>query len=287
MRVAALQLEVADGDVDATLIRAGRLADQAVGDGARLLALPEVFATGWAATPRCALNAAPAALAFMAETARRHRCWVVGGIAEEGRDRPLNTCVVIDPDGNEAARYRKIHLFSLTGEEQRYAAGDRLLTFDLEGLRVTPLVCYDLRFPELFRATAADTDLYVVIANWPARRGHPWRTLLQARAMDGQAWVLGVNRVGVDGQGNEHDGSSMIVDPTGDPVASLSGRSGVIAAEVDAATVRETRARYGFLADRRPELYARLARERESPRRPGDSEEHGAPPHPERRSPGS
>lgn len=263
MKVAALQLDIVPGDPDATLERVRALATRAATAGARLLALPEVFPTGWAASPQLGVEAAPAAREALVAVARRHRCWVVAGLAEPGPERPFNACVVLDPAGEEVMRYRKIHLFSLTGEEHRYAAGSEVFTVAADGLRVTPLICYDLRFPELFRATAASTDLYVVIANWPARRGHPWRTLLQARAMDAQAWVLGVNRVGLDGQGIAHDGDSAVVDPTGTQVAALSGQPGVVTAEVDPEAVRETRARYGFLADRRPEVYASLARDRE------------------------
>jgi predicted amidohydrolase len=260
MRVAALQLDIANGDPATTLARAGALADAAAAAGANLLVLPEVFATGWAETPQRAVDAAPAAHAAVVGIARRHRCWVVAGLAEAGPRRPFNSCVVIDPDGTEAARYRKVHLFSLTGEERRYEAGDRVSTLVVGDLRVTPLICYDLRFPELFRATALATDLYTVIANWPSRRGHPWRTLLQARAMDAQAWVLGVNRVGADGQGIAHGGDSAVVDPTGERVASLAGQPGVVLADVHPERVRETRARYGFLADRRPQVYGDLER---------------------------
>ena len=154
--------------------------------------------------------------------------------------------------------YRKIHPFSLAGEPERYAAGDAVATVVVEGARVTPFVCYDLRFPELFRLAAHDTDLFLVPANWPARRGHAWRALLTGRALDAQAWVAGVNRVGIDGNGVAHEGDTSVVNPLGEVVATLSDREGVVTADVDPDEVARVRRRYGFLDDRRPELYRRL-----------------------------
>jgi predicted amidohydrolase len=122
---------------------------------------------------------------------------------------------------------------------------------------VTPLICYDLRFPELFRVAALDTDLFVVIANWPSRRAHAWRTLLAARAIDGQAWLLGVNRVG-EAEGHPHRGDTSLLDPWGEVVATLAEEPGVVIGEVDATVAREARRRFRFLDDRRPDLYRRL-----------------------------
>ncbi len=139
-------------------------------------------------------------------------------------------------------------------------AGDALETAEVEGVRVTPLICYDLRFPEPFRAAADDTDLYCVLANWPAKRGEAWSILLRARAMENQAYVLGVNRIGKGG-GEDHEGGSVLLDPLGRPVregALEPGHAGVIWGDVDPEGVRQTRAHFSALADRRPELYRRL-----------------------------
>ena len=120
--------------------------------------------------------------------------------------------------GLEVLRYHKIHPFSYAGEHEHYAGGEALLSAEVEGVRVTPVICYDLRFPELFRAAADRTDLFVVIANWPEKRAHAWRTLLLARAIENLAFVLGVNRVGTGG-GEPHSGDSALVDPYGRLVA--------------------------------------------------------------------
>jgi predicted amidohydrolase len=257
MIAAGLQFDIAWEDPFENFRRVAPLARQAATEGAELIALPEMFATGFTMQSEEMAVHAEAIHEFMAETASRHGVWVIGGYAEPGDQRPANACSVITPDGREALHYRKIHPFSLADEPAHYEAGDGLHTVEILDLRVTPLICYDLRFPELFRAAAMATDLFVVIANWPARRGHAWRTLLAARAIDDQAWVLGVNRVGeVDGY--LHSGDTSLVDPWGKVVATLADEPGVVAGEVVAGVVREARTRFRFLDDRRPDLYRRL-----------------------------
>jgi predicted amidohydrolase len=154
--------------------------------------------------------------------------------------------------------YRKIHPFTLAGEERHYGAGTAVATAEVEGVRVTPVICYDLRFGELFRMTAHRTDLFVVVANWPDRRSMAWRVLLRARAIDSQAWMLGVNRVGTDGNGVAHRGDSSFIDPLGEVLSTLSWEEGLVVGDVDVETVRTLREKLPFLADRRPEVYRAL-----------------------------
>lgn len=258
MRVACVQLDIVWEDPRATCARVDPLARAAAGDGAQLLVLPEMFATGFSMDAARTAAHAPWIAEYVARLARRHGVWVAAGWAEPGPLRPFNTFRLVDPDGVERLGYRKIHPFSLAGEPERYAAGDDVATVVVEGVRVTPLVCYDLRFPELFRLAADATDLFLVPANWPARRGRAWRALLVARALDAQAWVAGVNRVGTDGNGVAHAGDTAVVNPLGEVVATLADDEGVVTAEVVPEEVARVRRRYGFLDDRRPELYRRL-----------------------------
>lgn len=257
MIVAGIQFDIAWEDPKENMRRVTPLVARAAERGAEIVALPEMFATGF--TMRAAEMAAHAnAISeFLAETARRYGVWLVGGYAEAGDSLPANACSVMGPDGREALHYRKIHPFTLAKEPEYYEAGAELHTVEIHSVRVTPLICYDLRFPELFRLAAGATDLFVVIANWPARRAHAWRTLLSARAIDDQAWVLGVNRVG-EAEGYPHSGDTSLIDPWGKVVATLADEPGVVAGDIDAEVVREARQRFRFLEDRRPDLYRRL-----------------------------
>ncbi len=147
-------------------------------------------------------------------------------------------------------RYAKIHPFSYAGEHERYAPGRDFLTVDIDGLRVSLFVCYDLRFADEFWALAQQTDLYVVPANWPRARHEHWRALLRARAIENQAYVLGVNRVGAAGD-LPHVGGSALIDPLGSTVFEAGSVPSVTAADADRETVGDTRSKFPFLADRR------------------------------------
>ena len=257
VRIAGLQLDIAWETPAENFRRAETLAAQAADSGARLLALPEMFATGFSMRAEAMSSHAVEVREFLADLATRHQVWVIGGFAEPGEERPANACGVFGPDGREILHYRKIHSFSLADEQEHYEAGGEIGTVEIEGVRVTPLICYDIRFPELFRVAATATDLFVVIANWPTRRAYAWRTLLAARAIEGQVWVLGVNRVG-DANGYPHRGDTSLVDPWGEVVDTLADDAGVVAGEVDVDVVRRARQQFRFLDDRRPEVYRRL-----------------------------
>lgn len=257
MIVAGVQLDIAWEDPGESFARAAPLIQQAVEGGARLIALPEMFSTGFSMRAEAMAAHASTIQTFLEGMASAYEVWLVAGYAVPGDSRPANACGVFSPDGDEVLHYRKIHPFTLAGEPEHYEAGDGLATVDVEGVRVTPLICYDLRFPELFRTAAEATDLFVVIANWPSRRAHAWRTLLAARAIDCQAWVLGVNRVG-EAEGHPHRGDTTLLDPWGAVVTTLADRPGVVLDEVDAEVVRQARERFSFLRDRRPEIYRKL-----------------------------
>jgi predicted amidohydrolase len=147
-------------------------------------------------------------------------------------------------------RYAKIHPFSYAGEHEQYAAGDRFVTVSIDGVRVSVFVCYDLRFADEFWARAHDTDVYVVPANWPAPRHEHWRALLVARAIENQAYVIGVNRVGT-AKNLGYDGGSAVIDPLGVRLVEGGPGSAVLVAEVTASVVADVRAAFPFLSDRR------------------------------------
>jgi predicted amidohydrolase len=147
-------------------------------------------------------------------------------------------------------RYRKIHPFSHADEERYVRAGTEFVTVEVDGVRVSLFVCYDLRFADEFWALAERTDAYLVVANWPAKRRLHWSTLLRARAIENQAYVVGVNRVG-SGGGLDYSGDSAVIDPLGEVLASGAGGETVLFADIDPAHVAGTRGHFRFLQDRR------------------------------------
>ncbi len=260
LQVAGLQIDIAWEDPDENLRRAEALAARACASGARLLVLPEMFATGFSMYADRMAAHGDRIREFLQGLAQTHGVWVLGGFVEAGDEptsRPYNCCVLFRPRGDEALKYRKIHPFSMADEHLHYGAGEALPTAMVEGVRVTPLICYDLRFPEPFRAAAEETDLFVVAANWPDPRIEAWSTLLKARAIENLAYVLGINRVGTAGD-LHHSGRSALIDPEGKTLAFSAHHSTVLGGPVDPERVSQTRQRFGFLCDRRPRVYAKL-----------------------------
>ena len=256
MRVALLQLDLAWEDVAENHRRAARLLSEAKNGGATLAVLPEMFSTGFSMdAARIAQPPGGESEQFLKEQARKLGIWILASVPERGEPRPRNMAMLASPDG-AVVKYAKIHPFSYAGEDRVYTAGDRVVTAEVEGVRVTPLVCYDLRFPEPFRTAAADTDLFVVVANWPDQRREHWRTLLRARAIENQAYVVGVNRAG-EGNGLRYAGDSAAIAPLGETLAEADAGEQVLFADVDPEVVKKLRSRFPALQDRRPSAYRR------------------------------
>jgi predicted amidohydrolase len=252
MRIAAVQHDIVWEDRDANFARLAPQIRGAVGAGAELVLLTETFSTGFSMTQGIGEPEGGPSSRFLVERAAEHGVWVGGTCPEiaEGATLPYNSFVLAGPDGT-VHRYRKLHPFTHAGEHERFRAGEEPVTLQIGGLRVTPFICYDLRFADVFWAAAPDTDVYLVPANWPSPRRLHWQTLLQARAIENQAYVVGCNRVGTAGDGTEHVGDTRIVSPMGELLATAAGGETIVLADVDAAEVTATRERLRFLPDRR------------------------------------
>lgn len=254
MRIAAVQHDIVWEDAEASRAHLEPWVEMAAGTGADLVSLTEMFPTGFSmATERTAEPPDGPTATWMVEQAARHGIWLAGSVAirlEGPEDLPSNTLLLVAPDG-QVHRYAKIHPFSYAGEHEHFAPGGDVLTVDVAGVRVTPFVCYDLRFADLFWEAARDTDAYLVVANWPAARRDHWRALLDARAIENQAYVVGVNRVGEGGNGLAYAGDSRVVAPGGQLIAGAAHQETLLLADLDPDVVREVRDSYPFMRDRR------------------------------------
>ena len=227
-----------------------------------LLVLPEMFAIGFSMNVLQAADTAAAETeVFLAQLARQHHIYVLAGLARQLPDGTgANEAVAFSPDGTLLVRYRKIHSFPPAGEAVAFTAGFQILTFPWNGFTVAPAICYDLRFPELFRAaTAAGADLFCVIANWPDRRQAHWTTLLQARAIENQAFVLGVNRCGTDPHFT-YPGASALIDPHGVTLTAAGSSPTLLRFTISSKTAATWRAGFPALRDRRTDLFPEATR---------------------------
>ncbi|WP_375494066.1 nitrilase-related carbon-nitrogen hydrolase [uncultured Jatrophihabitans sp.] len=251
MKVGIVQHDIVWEQPERTREQVRPMIAQAAGADARLVVLSEMYATGFSMRPeRIAEDEGGPNEQFLSEQAAQHGITVIASIAQRGSDGNYrNNAVVARADGR-VERYAKIHPFSYAGEHERYAAGEHFLTVDIDGLRVSTFVCYDLRFADEFWALAQRTDAFVVPANWPQPRHEHWRALLRARAIENQCYVVGVNRVGL-AKDLPHAGGSTIVDPLGVNLVEAGDAPAVLCAEVDPAVVRQVRADFPFLQDRR------------------------------------
>ncbi len=221
-----------------------------------LVLLAEMFACGFSMNvPAIAEPAGGATERFLADTARDLGIYLMGGVVGQGQGgRGRNQAVVFSPAGVEHARYCKTQPFAPGGEAAAYEAGPGPILFPWGECLVAPFICYDLRFPEIFRpAGRAGARLMTVIASWPDARLAHWVKLLQARAIENQCWVAGVNRIGNDPQFH-YSGRTMIVNHQGEIVADAGDRETVISADVDFAAMDAYRKDKPFLADMRGEF---------------------------------
>lgn len=215
-----------------------------------MIVLPEMFATGFTMNPDAAADTDGTVNRFLADWASSHKCAVVAGVVTLHPDgQGLNQAVAYGPDGMELSRYTKRHTFTPAGESRHYYRGDKVTTFTHEGFTVAPLICYDLRFPERFReAVHQGAEVMVVIANWPSARAGHWTALLAARAIENQAYVIGVNRVGTD-PSNSYPGLSTVIDPMGQVLVVADDQPAILHADLDRPALLDYRRSFPVLDD--------------------------------------
>ncbi|MDR1530520.1 MAG: carbon-nitrogen hydrolase family protein [Burkholderiales bacterium] len=268
MKIAAVQM-VSGMRLDKNLSAAQRLIGEAVEQGAELILLPEYFGSlGASLTDRRRLREQDndgAQQRFLAETAKKHHIWLVGGcvpIIGNDPDRSRSACLVYNPNGERIARYDKIHLFRFSYGDEAYDEADLIEAGDIEPVafdapcgRVALSICYDLRFPELYRALASSPDGITLILmpaafTYTTGRAH-WEVLLRARAIENQCYVLAAAQGGVHENGRQTFGCSMLINPWGEIVNGLAEGEGVVCAEINIEQMLDARARLPALKHRR------------------------------------
>ncbi|RCH55251.1 amidohydrolase [Mucilaginibacter hurinus] len=214
-----------------------------------LLILPEMFNTGFTMNAEALAETMEGkTVTWMHETAKKFDCVVTGSLIIKDKDRFYNRLVWMRPDGSYEY-YDKRHLFGLSKEDDTYTAGSEKLVVELNGWNICPIICYDLRFPVWLRNVGGEYDLLIVVANWPERRALHWRTLIPARAVENQAYVIGVNRVGHDGNEIYHSGDSTCIDPNGNVVYYKRDEEDVYTFTINLNEVQKARRALPFLKD--------------------------------------
>lgn len=241
-RIAIVQRDIVWQDIDANLRAIESMLD---GVEADIVVLSEMFQTGFVTNPESVADDGRT-LRWMQSAAAEHNFAIVGSVVVKEGERYYNRMLFVKPTG-EVEHYDKHHLFSVGGEDRHFTAGDRRVVVEWRGLRYLLEICYDLRFP-VWSRQRGDYDVIIYSALWPKPRRAVWRTLLQARAIENQAWVVGVNRVGSEPE-LEYVGDSMVIDFMGRIMADAEARECVECVEFDSEEIERFRERFNVSRD--------------------------------------
>ncbi|HSQ41818.1 MAG TPA: nitrilase-related carbon-nitrogen hydrolase [Fibrobacteraceae bacterium] len=258
MKAYLVQLDIQWRDKHANFVCVRKLLAGRVLPGS-LVVLPEMFATGFDVEFGGLVEGSPGQLAetgdFLSALARELQCVIQGsGITPAPDGRRQNLVVAYGPEGNVLGKFQKLHPFTYGGEHKRFEAGRDILLYPAGDAQVAPFICYDLRFPEAFRhAVRAGAQIFTVPANWPSPKQAHWLPLLQARAIENQCFVLGVNRAGRD-KFLEYKGESAVFGPQGERIALAGPEERVLEADLDLENLKRWRKTFPALGDIHSEL---------------------------------
>lgn len=251
MKIAIVSLNIAWKDYNTNLRRMEEFIVNAKSDNCEIIVFPEMFNTGFAA--EIGIDAElPQSRTYKAikKLSSDYSINIVAGISEKiPNEKALNIAVIFDNNGIERAKYSKLQPFNYANEGDYFSSGDCTAVFELMDTNCSVFICYDLRFPELFRKVAKNVEVIFVIANWPETREFHWQTLLVARAIENQCFIVGVNRIGIDNSGLKFKGSSMIINPLGKILMQTDEKTEYKACEFDVNEVSEIRKKFPFLED--------------------------------------
>ncbi|HVG14494.1 MAG TPA: amidohydrolase [Chitinophagaceae bacterium] len=220
LKITLIQSSLHWQDKDANILRFEEKI-KSIKEPIHIIVLPEMFTTGFSMEAKSLAEPMNGStMQWMKRMAKEHRCILTGSIIIQENGRYYNRLIWMQPDGNYGF-YDKRHLFANAGEDKHYECGHKRFIASVNGWKINLMICYDLRFPVWARQQANEEggyeyDVLIYIANWPDKRNHAWKTLLQARAIENQCYAIGVNRVGEDANGHHYSGNSMAVDPLGE-----------------------------------------------------------------------
>jgi len=254
MKIALIQMDTAWESKKANYAKAENFFRKAARKSCDIIVFPEMFNTGFSMNiSAIAEDERGETSQVLSELAKKYGLNVIAGFAAKkpGRKKLRNLAVAFDRKGSVIATYAKMHPFSFAKENKYFSSGNTRVIFHIEGVPASFFICYDLRFPEIFRDIARGVQAIFVLANWPDSRREHWETLLKARAIENQCFVIGVNRTGKDGNGIRYPGASHVYDPMGNDICFGGPKEQFIACEIDPETVTKVRSRFPFLEDMR------------------------------------
>lgn len=254
MKIAIAQVDIHWENSRENIKNFERLIGQASKENVDLILFPEMALTGFTMNTNKLLESEAEIINWVEQQAINNKINIGLGFAAPINDKGVNRYAIISKDGEKLANYTKLHPFSHGKEELNYYKGIDIVMCKINEFDVAPFICYDLRFPEIFQIASKETQLIIVAANWPKSREDHWITLLRARAIENQCYIVGINRVG-EGDGIEYNGASLFIDPNGDMLNEISHDEALIIRDIDINEVKRIREIFDIKKDRREKLY--------------------------------
>lgn len=254
MKIALAQMKVSFEDKASNRESCKSFLLNAKENKADLIIFPEMTLTGFSMNAELIGEDNNESINWFKEQALNNNLYIGLGHVKKQDNKNYNCFSIISPHGKEICSYAKIHPFSYSSENTHYEGGKEIVYTQIGSFKLSPFICYDLRFPEIFQIASTEAQLITVAANWPKSRREAWITLLKARAIENQCFVAGVNVIGTT-NGLEYSGDSMVIDPKGKIIAEAEAQEGLVMAEIDIEEVNGFRAHFPVKNDRKEELY--------------------------------
>jgi len=257
LKVHLIQFSPLWEDKEANFTRVENLIQKSSSEPGSLVVLPEAFATGFSLNLQVTCDGEPEQThAFLSRLSSTHKIWILAGLITPDPDSAMgkNIAVLFNPEGERVGEYQKMHPFTPMGEDKVHLVGQEPQIFSIGNFLLSPVLCYDLRFPELFRASVKQgANLFVVLASWPDSRMSHWHALLKARAIENQAYVIGVNRTGSD-PNHQYAGGSKVIDPMGKTSAESNMEEELVSFTLEHTLMEDCRSSFPALEDIREDL---------------------------------
>lgn len=253
MRISVVQTAIIWENKETNIKRAEKIINEQKKIGVELILFPEMSFTGFSMNIELTAEDGRDTVKRLSDIAGRKEVAVGFGWVRRTGDKCENVYTILDKEGSLISEYVKIHPFSYSGEDKKFRGGDKISTYNIYSVPFSTFICYDLRFPEIFRAVAEDVSAIIIPANWPAKRAEHWKALLKARAIENQVYIFGVNCQG-DMGGEYYSGDSCVINPDGQVVEMISDREGIIVYDLvnDVFLFRKA---FPVMKDRRKDMY--------------------------------
>ena len=254
MKIALAQINIAWENSEENLNKCEKFIKEASEHKAELIVFPEMALTGFTMNINNLKLKEEVIINWAKKQAFENNINIALGYGIKCGEKGKNKFCIVSSKNTVLGTYTKLHPFSYSGENEKFYKGNEIISCNVEGVNITPFICYDLRFPEIFQAASKKSQIIIVIASWPREREEHWITLLKARAIENQCFVIGVNRVG-EGDGIKYSGASLIFDPLGRSLNEKSSEEGLIIKDLDLSLIKEIREKINIKKDRREKLY--------------------------------